>query len=179
MFVFGWKKHKSWAAVSLIPNLLIFLYYLPFLDLLLITCDLFIHKAVLVYLICYIVKKKHVLSKFPGGIDHFKLSLSHSSALRMALLMYLLTLPSPHCMLHRHILHLPFFCFLVKNVCIKKQCPNNAICQAGFSSEGYRCVCVPGYTGEDCTKGEADICVQYLSVSSHLMIRKVGDRCFK
>ena len=146
---------------------------------LLITCDLFIHKAVLVYLICYIVKKKHVLFKFPGGIDHFKLSLSHSSALRMALLMYLLTLPSPHCMLHRHILHLPFFCFLVKNVCIKKQCPGNAICQAGFSSEGYRCVCVPGYTGEDCTKGEADICVQHLSVSSHVMIRKVGDRCFK
>ena len=32
---------------------------------------------------------------------------------------------------------------------------------------------------EDCTKGEADICIQYLSVSSHLMIRKIGDRCFK
>nr|XP_058973649.1 neurogenic locus notch homolog protein 2-like [Pocillopora verrucosa] len=44
-----------------------------------------------------------------------------------------------------------------KNVCIKKQCPNNAICQAGFSSEGYRCVCVPGYTGEDCTK-DVDEC---------------------
>ena len=134
---------------------------MPFLDLLLITCDLFIHKAVLVYLICY--KKSMYCESFlevlPTLDDHFKLSLFHSSALRMALLMYLLTLPSPHCMLRRHILHLSFFYFLVKNVCIKKQCPINAICQAGFSSEGYRCVCVPGYTGEDCTKGEADICV--------------------
>ena len=150
---------------------------------LLITCDLFIHKAVLVYLICYIVKKSMYCLSFlevlPTLDDHFKLSLSHSSALRMALLMYLLTLPSPPCKLRRHILHLSIFCFLVKNVCIKKQCPSNAICQAGFSSEGYRCVCVPGYTGEDCTKGEAHICVQYLSVSSHLMIRKVADRCFK
>nr|XP_058953726.1 adhesion G protein-coupled receptor E5-like [Pocillopora verrucosa] len=39
-----------------------------------------------------------------------------------------------------------------KNACIKKPCPSNAICQAGFSSEGYRCVCVPGYTGEDCAE---------------------------
>ncbi|XP_066023636.1 uromodulin-like [Pocillopora verrucosa] len=44
-----------------------------------------------------------------------------------------------------------------KNACIKKPCPSNAICQAGFSSEGYRCVCVPGYTGEDCTK-DVDEC---------------------
>ena len=63
--------------------------------------------------------------------------------------------------------------------CKKKPFPSNAICQAGFSSEGYGCVCVPGYTGEDCTEGEADIRVQYLSISSHLTIRKVGDRCFK
>ena len=32
--------------------------------------------------------------------------------------------------------------------------------------------------GEDCTKGEADICFQYLSASSYLTIRKVGDRLF-
>ncbi|XP_066023509.1 uromodulin-like [Pocillopora verrucosa] len=44
-----------------------------------------------------------------------------------------------------------------KNTCIKKPCPSNAICQAGFSSEGYRCVCVPGYTGEDCTE-DVDEC---------------------
>ena len=111
--------------------------------------------------------------------DHFKpLSLFHLSVLRMAMLVYILTLPSPPCKLRRHSLNLSFFCFFVKNTCIKKPCPSNAICQAGFSSEGYRCVCVPGYTGEDCTEGEADICVQYLSVSSHLTIRKVGDRLF-
>ena len=85
--------------------------------------------------------------------------------------------PFPPCKLHRHILDFSLFVF-VKNACIKKQCPSNAICRAGFSSEGYRCVCVAGYTGKDCTKGEADICIQYLSVSSHLTIRKVGDRLF-
>ena len=91
--------------------------------------------------------------------------------------MYLLTLPSPPC----NCVDKPWlvlFCFFVKNACIKKPCPSNAICQAGFSSEGYRCVCVPGYTGEDCTKGEADIRVQYLSISSHLTIMKVGDGDF-
>ena len=110
--------------------------------------------------------------------DHFKpLSLFHLSTLRMAMSMYLLTLPSPPC----NCVDKPWlvlFCFFVKNACIKKPCPSNAICQAGFSSEEYRCVCVPGYTGEDCAEGEADICVQYLSVSSHLTIRKVGDRLF-
>ncbi|XP_066022474.1 uromodulin-like [Pocillopora verrucosa] len=43
------------------------------------------------------------------------------------------------------------------NACKNKPCPRNAICQAGFSSEGYRCVCVPGYTGEDCTE-DVDEC---------------------
>ena len=42
----GWKKkHKSWAAVILIPNLRIYFNYLPYLHKLLITCDRFIHKA--------------------------------------------------------------------------------------------------------------------------------------
>ena len=49
------------------------------------------------------------LEVLPTLDDHFKLSLSHSSALRMAFLMYLLTLPSPPCKLRRHILHLSFF----------------------------------------------------------------------
>ena len=110
--------------------------------------------------------------------DHFKpLSLFYLSTLRMAMSMYLLTLPSPPC----NCVDKPWlvlFCFFVKNACIKKPCPSNAICQAGFSSEGYRCVCVPGYTGEDCTEGEADIRVQYLNISSHLTIMKVGDGDF-
>ena len=91
--------------------------------------------------------------------------------------MYLLTLPSPPC----NCVGKPWlvlFCFFVKNACIKKPCPRNAICQAGYSRGGYRCVCVAGYTGKDCTEGEADICFQYLSVSSHLTIRKVCGRLF-
>ena len=35
-----------------------------------------------------------------------------------------------------------------------------------------------GLHGKDCTEGEGDIRFQYLSVSSHLTIRKVGDRLF-
>ena len=54
--------------------------------------------------------------------------------------------------------HMSFFCFFVKNACTKKPCSSNDICQAGFSSEGYRCVSVPVYTSEDCTEGEADKC---------------------
>ena len=105
------------------------------------------------------------------------LSLFPLSALRMAMSMYLLTLPSPPC----NCVGKPWlvlFCFFVKNACIKKPCPRNAICQAGYSLGGYRCVCVAGYTGKDCTEGEADICFQYLSVSSHLTIRKVSGRLF-
>ena len=44
--------------------------------------------------------------------DHFKLSLFHLSALKMARLMYLLTLPFPPCKLRRHSLDLPSFAFL-------------------------------------------------------------------
>ena len=144
--------------------------------------DLFT-KQVHVYSIYFILKWSTCCQCFlevlPALDDHFKLSLSHSSALRMAMLMYLLTLSSPPCKWRWHSIDLSSFAFFVKNVCIKKPCPSNAICQAGFSFEGYRCVCVPGYTGEYCTEGEADISVQYLSVSSYFMIRKVGDRYFK
>ena len=86
-----------------------------------------------------------------------------------------LTLP-PNLLRHR--LDLAIFVFFVKNACIKKPCPSNTICQAGSSSEGYRCVCVPGYVGKDCTKGDTDICFHYLIVSSYLMIRRVDDRLF-
>ena len=96
----------------------------------------------------------------------------------MAMLIHLITLSSPPSNLRRHSFDLSIFPFLVKNACIKKPCPSNAICQAGFSSDGYRCVCLPGYTGDDCTEGEADICFHYLNVSCHLMTRKVGDRLF-
>ena len=115
-----------------------------------------------------------VLEALPTLNYHFSLT-SHLFALRMALLIYLLTLP-PNLLRHR--LDMAIFVFFVKNACIKKPCPNNTICQAGSSSEGYRCVCVPGYVGKDCTKGDTDICFHYLIVSSYLMIRRVDDRLF-
>ena len=52
------------------------------------------------------------LEVLPALDDHFKLSLSHSSVLRMAMLMHLLTLPFPPCKLRRHSLDLPSFAFL-------------------------------------------------------------------
>ena len=96
----------------------------------------------------------------------------------MAMLIYLITLSSPQCKSPRRNLDLSIFAFFVKNACMKKPCPSNTICQAGFSSEGYRCICAPGYTGDDCTEVEADMCFYYLNVSSHLMTRRVGYRFF-
>ena len=115
------------------------------------------------------------LEVLPTLYYHFTPPLSHLSALTCPCT----SLPSPPRLVSCIDISLTcLFCFLVKNACIKKQCPSNAICQAGFSSEGYRCVCVPGYTGKDCTEGEADICFQYLRVSSHSTIRKVSDHLF-
>ncbi|KAL9961340.1 hypothetical protein ACROYT_G030258 [Oculina patagonica] len=37
-------------------------------------------------------------------------------------------------------------------------CQNNAICQAGFTDKGYRCVCAAGLTGQDCTE-DIDECI--------------------
>ena len=134
-----------------------------------------------VYLIYFIVKKACNVKVSWKYCQHLMIILNRSRCFIHPssewLSMYLLTLPSPPC----NCVDKPWlvlFCFFVKNACKKKPCPRNAICQAGFSSEGYRCVCVPGYTGEDCTEGEADIRVQYLSISSHLTIMKVGDGNF-
>ena len=42
----------------------------------------------------------------------------------------------------------------VKNACGFTPCQNNAICQAGYTDKGYRCVCAAGFTGQDCTEGK-------------------------
>ncbi|KAL9961341.1 hypothetical protein ACROYT_G030259 [Oculina patagonica] len=39
-----------------------------------------------------------------------------------------------------------------ENACGEMPCQNNAICQAGFTDRGYRCVCAAGFTGQDCTE---------------------------
>ncbi|RMX47711.1 hypothetical protein pdam_00012326, partial [Pocillopora damicornis] len=44
-----------------------------------------------------------------------------------------------------------------KNACGKNsRCQNNAICESGFTFKGYRCLCPPGFEGENCEK--ADVC---------------------
>nr|XP_058947361.1 protein jagged-2-like isoform X3 [Pocillopora verrucosa] len=37
-----------------------------------------------------------------------------------------------------------------QNACDRAHCINNAICQSGFTSKGYRCVCSFGFTGPHC-----------------------------
>ncbi|XP_078382604.1 uromodulin-like isoform X1 [Oculina patagonica] len=44
------------------------------------------------------------------------------------------------------------------NACSEMPCQNNAICQAGFTDKGYRCVCAAGLTGQDCTE-DIDECI--------------------
>nr|XP_058940559.1 fibropellin-3-like [Pocillopora verrucosa] len=36
------------------------------------------------------------------------------------------------------------------NACGNSPCKNNATCQSGFTSQRYRCLCSPGFTGHNC-----------------------------
>ena len=56
----------------------------------------------------------------------------------------------------------PFFFCSAKNACGLTPCQNNAICQAGYTDKAYRCMCPPGFTGQDCTQGK--ITVEILDV---------------
>lgn len=38
----------------------------------------------------------------------------------------------------------------IENPCSSSPCLNNGTCQVGFTSKGFRCVCVPGYAGANC-----------------------------
>ena len=40
--------------------------------------------------------------------------------------------------------------FSPQNPCANNPCLNNGICQVGFTTKGYRCVCVPGSAGANC-----------------------------
>ena len=46
-----------------------------------------------------------------------------------------------------------FSFFFLKNACATKPCQNNATCQAGFTDRDYQCLCIPGFTGDDCENG--------------------------
>ena len=51
---------------------------------------------------------------------------------------------------HVEILSFSFSLYL-KNACGKNSpCRNNAICQSGFTNKGYKCLCNPGFEGEQC-----------------------------
>ncbi|KAL9953459.1 hypothetical protein ACROYT_G040881 [Oculina patagonica] len=38
-----------------------------------------------------------------------------------------------------------------KNKCANDPCNNKATCQTGFTHKKYRCLCTPGFTGQDCS----------------------------
>ncbi|XP_066021883.1 neurexin-4-like [Pocillopora verrucosa] len=39
----------------------------------------------------------------------------------------------------------------IENPCSSSPCLNNGTCQVGFTSKGFRCVCVHGFVGENCS----------------------------
>ena len=41
-----------------------------------------------------------------------------------------------------------------KSACDVNPCHNESTCQSGFTDQRYRCVCAPGFTGEDCGQGK-------------------------
>ncbi|PFX16293.1 Protein kinase C-binding protein NELL2 [Stylophora pistillata] len=50
---------------------------------------------------------------------------------------------------HEHHLtdHKDFFYHAAESYCVKNPCKNNARCQSGFTDEGYRCLCMAGFSG--------------------------------
>ena len=38
-----------------------------------------------------------------------------------------------------------------QNPCSSSPCLNRGTCQVGFTSKGFRCLCVPGYAGANCS----------------------------
>ena len=47
-----------------------------------------------------------------------------------------------------------FLIIIFQNACSRARCNNNAICQSGFTSKGYRCLCSVGFAGAHCEQGE-------------------------
>ena len=48
-------------------------------------------------------------------------------------------------------LNLKVLCFFSQqNPCSNNPCANSGTCQAGFTSKGFRCLCRPRFTGENC-----------------------------
>ena len=43
-----------------------------------------------------------------------------------------------------------FFC---QSNCVQNSCKNNATCQSGFTKKGYRCLCIAGFEGPLCERG--------------------------
>lgn len=51
-----------------------------------------------------------------------------------------------------------FFLFLLyQSPCSNGACVENSICQAGYTNEGYRCICPTGFTGLSCSQGNWSI----------------------
>ena len=70
--------------------------------------------------------------------------------LKSALLMPLPTRPS-------HLRNTNTISFFQQNPCSSSPCLNGGICQAGFTSKGFRCYCHTGLLGTNCCPGIASV----------------------
>ena len=43
--------------------------------------------------------------------------------------------------------------FPLQSACVDNPCDNNSTCQSGFTDKGYRCLCITGFKGPRCKKG--------------------------
>ena len=57
-----------------------------------------------------------------------------------------------HHLIPFHLIHRWFVSW--KSACDVNPCHNKSTCQSGFTEQRYRCVCAPGFTGEDCGRGK-------------------------
>ena len=66
--------------------------------------------------------------------------------------------------------HLNFLFLPYQSPCSNSACAEHSTCQAGYTSKGYRCICLTGFTGSSCSQGHwnIDFLVAHAFVSSSI-----------
>ena len=84
--------------------------------------------------------------------------------LKPAMLLQLPTRPNPLRKTNK-------FSFFKQNLCSSSPCLNGGICQVGFTSKGFRCICRTGFPGTNCCPGIASVLylLQYRSIQLYII----------